>query len=200
MAVWLESMNAQEIFRSRKNDVVRLWTEAVYSTYPFETTGLHRLWTEAVYSTYPFETTGFLRTKQDAFGNPVANMTKEAAGTLYDAVAGEEVEIATVKNALERFVKLRAVQTFTPSQGLGVFYLMKPLLREHILPELAGQGELDAYLTAESRLDSLALLAFDIYTAARETLAESRIKEIRNQHAQLARWAQTLEEGPSGAR
>ena len=82
-------MNAQEIFRSRKNDVVRLWTEAVYST-------------------YPFETTGFLRTKQDAFGNPVANMTKEAAGTLYDAVAGEEVEVATVKNALERFVKLRA--------------------------------------------------------------------------------------------
>ena len=165
-------MNAQEIFRSRKNDVVRLWTEAVYST-------------------YPFETTGFLRTKQDAFGNPVANMTKEA---------GEEVEVATVKNALERFVKLRAVQTFTPSQGLGVFYLMKPLLRERILPELAEQGELDAYLTAESRLDSLALLAFDIYTAARETLAESRIKEIRNQYAQLARWAQTLEEGPSGAR
>ncbi|EFL87350.2 hypothetical protein HMPREF1022_02005 [Desulfovibrio sp. 6_1_46AFAA] len=181
MAVWLEFMNAQEIFRSRKNDVVRLWTEAVYST-------------------YPFETTGFLRTKQDAFGNPVANMTKEAAGTLYDAVAGEEVEVATVKNALERFVKLRAVQTFTPSQGLGVFYLMKPLLRERILPELAEQGELDAYLTAESRLDSLALLAFDIYTAARETLAESRIKEIRNQYAQLARWAQTLEEGPSGAR
>lgn len=132
------------------------------------------LWTEAVYSTYPFETTGFLRTKQDAFGNPVANMTKEAAGTLYDAVAGEEVEVATVKNALERFVKLRAVQTFTPSQGLGVFYLMKPLLRERILPELAEQGELDAYLTAESRLDSLALLAFDIYTAARETLAESQ--------------------------
>ena len=77
---------------------------------------------------------------------------------------------------------------------------MKPLLRERILPELAEQGELDAYLTAESRLDSLALLAFDIYTTARETLAESRIKEIRNQYAQLARWAQTLEEGPSGAR
>ncbi len=107
-------MNIQEIFRSQKNDVVRLWTEAVYST-------------------YPFETTGFLRTKRDPFGNPVAHMTREAAGTLYDAVAGEEVEIDTVKAALERFVKLRAVQTFTPSQGLGVFYLMKPLLRERIL-------------------------------------------------------------------
>ena len=174
-------MNIQEIFRSQKNDVVRLWTEAVYST-------------------YPFETTGFLRTKRDPFGNPVAHMTREAAGTLYDAVAGEEVEIDTVKAALERFVKLRAVQTFTPSQGLGVFYRMKPLLRERILPALAAQAELDAYLTAESRLDSQATPASDIYTAARETLAESRIKEIRNQHAQLARWAQRLEEGPSGAR
>lgn len=171
-------MNALELFRSHKQEVARLWAEAVYST-------------------YPFETTGFLRTKQNAFGNPVAHMTKEAAEAVYDAVAGEDIDMETVKNALERFVKLRAVQQYLPSQGLGVFYLMKPILRQRLLPLLTAQGELEAYLEAESRVDSLTLLAFDIYVAARETLAESRIKEIRNQHAQLARWAQKLESGPS---
>ena len=43
--------------------------------------------------------------------------------------------------------------------------------------------------------DSLTLLAFDMYVENREILAESRITEIRNQHAQLARWAQQLESG-----
>lgn len=154
-------------------------------------------WVEAVFSTYPLETTGFLRTKNDPFTNPVAHMTREAAYSLFDAMIGEDTGPAEVKGALERFVKLRAVQKFTPGQSMAVFYLMKPILRELALAEMVAKGQLDAYLEAESRLDTLALLAFDIYMGARETLAESRIREIRNQHAQLARWAQNLENGPA---
>lgn len=66
-------------------------------------------------------------------------------------MAGEDVDMATVKNALERFVKLRAVQQYLPSQGLGVFYLMKPILRQRLLPLLAAQGELEAYLEGRTR-------------------------------------------------
>lgn len=170
-------MKALKLFRTYKKDVTDAWTEAVFAT-------------------YPLETTGFLRTRRDPFSNPVAHMTREAADILFDAMIGEDVSPAQVKAALERFVKLRAVQKFAPSQNMAVFYLMKPILREKVLPELRLKGQLDAYLAAESRLDSLALLAFDIYTRARETVAEARIREIRNQHAQLARWAQRLEDGP----
>ena len=101
-----------------------------------------------------------------------------------------------IKHALDRFVRLRAVQQYTPSQGLGVFFLMKPLLREHILPLCREKEDLAEYLDAESRLDSVTLLAFDLYSAARETLAETRIAEIRNQHAQLVRWAQSVDGSP----
>lgn len=151
-------------------------------------------WVEAVFATYPLETTGFLRTKKDPFTNPVAHMTREAAYVLYDALGGEEVEPADVKAALERFVKLRAVQKFPPGQSMAVFYILKDILREKILPEMLESGQLDAYMKMESRLDTLALLAFDIYMKARDTLAESRIKEIRARHAQLERWAQSLED------
>lgn len=174
-------MDALEILRGYKKEVASRWVEAVFAT-------------------YPLETTGFLRTKNDPFTNPVAHMTREAAATLYDAMIGEDVEPEMVKAALERFVKLRAVQKFAPSQNMAVFYLMKPIIREMILPVMREKGQLDAYLAMESRLDTLALLAFDIYTAARETVAESRIREIRNQHAQLARWASRLEEGKPPAR
>lgn len=154
-------------------------------------------WTEAVFATYPLETVGFLRTRNDPFTNPVANMTRQAAGGLYDALIGEEVDSKEVKAAVERFVKLRAVQKFTPGQSMAVFYLLKPILREVVLPEMEEAGQLAEYLNMESRLDTLALLAFDIYMQAREILAEARIKEIKNQHAQLARWAQQLENGNS---
>ena len=45
-------------------------------------------------------------------------------------------------------------------------------------------------------MDSVTLLAFDLYSAARETLEETRIAEIRNQHAQLVRWAQSVDGSP----
>lgn len=154
-------------------------------------------WVNAVFATYPIETHGFLRTSHDPFTNPVAHMTREAANILFDAMIGEEVDSERVKNSLDRFVKLRAVQKFNPGQNMAVFYLLKPILRKLALPEMLKKGQLEAYLEAESRLDSLALLAFDIYIKARETIAESRIREIRNQHAQLARWAQQLEDGPN---
>lgn len=51
-------MNAQKIFREQRAVTVEGWINAVYST-------------------YPLQTTGFLRTKNDPFTNPVGDMTKK---------------------------------------------------------------------------------------------------------------------------
>lgn len=153
-------------------------------------------WVNAIFATYPLQTTGFLRTVKDPFTNPVADMTREAAKTVYEAVSGWDKKPEDVKAAIDRFVHLRAVQTFLPSQGMLVFYLLKPILRKHILPLMKGEKELHEYLEAESRLDTIALLAFDIYMKSRETVAENRIQEIKNQHAQLVRWAQRVGGSP----
>lgn len=169
-------MDAQAILRNHKKEVADKWVEAVFAT-------------------YPLETTGFLRTRNDPFSNPVAHMTRQAASAIYDAIAGEEVDAEEVKGAIERFVKLRAVQKFGPGQSMAVFYLMKPILRAAVLPEALTQNQLDAYLAMESRLDTIVLLAFDLYASARDSVAEARIKEIKNQHSQLAKWAQRLERG-----
>jgi hypothetical protein len=62
------------------------------------------------------------------------------------------------------------------------------------LPACLQEGLLDEYLEAESRLDTAALLACDMYVASRERIFEERIGEIKRQHAQLVRWAQKKEE------
>ncbi len=153
-------------------------------------TAIVKEWVEAVFNSYPLDTSGFLRTKKDDFCNPVGEMTTTIAHYIYDAAAGEQVNEDALNNALTRFVRLRAVQKFAPSLGIGVLYLFKHIFREKILPELKKHGQIDAYLEAESRIDTLALMSLDIYASARETLAEQRIKEIRDQHSQVVRWAQ----------
>ncbi len=147
-------------------------------------------WIKAVFDSYPLETTGFLRTKQDKFGNPVGEMTTTVANYLYDAAVGEHILAERVASALERFVKLRSVQDFLPSQGIGVLAMFKQFFRAELLPHFVQKKQVDAYLEAESRIDTLILMALDIYVKTRETLAEQRIKEIRDQHSQVVRWAQ----------
>lgn len=169
-------MNALAIFREYRSAVTARWVEEVFAT-------------------YPLDTTGFARTHSDQFANPVGEMTTTLAGYLYDAATGEHVIADRLREALERFVKLRSVQDFTPSRGLGVIYVMKQLLREATLDEFVKAHALPDYLEAESRIDTLALMAFDMYISTRETLAEQRIKEIRDKHSQIVRWAQHAQRG-----
>lgn len=153
-------------------------------------------WINAIFDTYPLQTTGFLRTQKDPFTNPVADMTREAATTVYEAVSGWDKKPDDVRRAIDRFIHMRAVQTFLPSQAMLVFYLLKPLLRKHVMPEMQKAGRLKDYLEAESRLDTIVLLGFDMYTKSREVVAQNRIDEIKNQHAQLVRWAQRVGGAP----
>ncbi len=170
-------MRAIDIFREHKESLVRQWVENVFAS-------------------YPLDTKGFLRTQEDPFLNPVGEMTHTVLDVLYDAVTGEHLIKGKAEAALERFVKLRAVQDFPPSQALGILYAFKSILRTALLEICRKEGLLEDLLEAESRLDTLALLAFDLYVKDRETLAEQRIREIRMQHAQLVRWAQRMDGSP----
>ncbi len=164
-------MDALEVFRPKKKEVVSAWTESVFKS-------------------YPLDTTGFLRTKQDDFANPVGEITNTVGNYIFDAIAGEHILEDKLYMALERFVKIRSVQDFTPSQGLGVLFVFKQIFRAACLPEFEKKGDVAAYLEAESRLDTICLMAFEMYVTTRDTLAQMRITEIRNGHSQIVRLAQ----------
>lgn len=153
-----------------------------------------KAWKDAVFATYPLDTSGFSRTQEDRFRNPAGHAAREALERVYDAVGGEDVSEAQLRASLEIFIKLRAVQDFTAIQALGVLYLLKPLLRERILPACRAAGLFEEYLEAESRLDAAVLIACGIYAASREQVLEERIGEIKRQHSQLLRWAQKTDE------
>jgi len=152
------------------------------------------LWVNSFFAAYPLDSTGFVRTSQDPFANPVGHMTREAVEVLYQAVAGAETEAASVREALDSLMRLRGVQDMSPSRAVGSLCLIKPILRREILPALpSGSQELEAYLEMESRVDSLVLMALDLYAAAREKVFRIRIEEVKRSQSQVVRWAKMRE-------
>lgn len=161
-------------------------------------------WVELFFAGYPLDGSGFLRTQNDPFANPVGRITREALAVLYDAVAGNDTEPETVRGAMDELMRLRAVQDMPPSKAVGPLYLLKPLLRQNILPEYLGQDaagaeRLAGYLAVESRVDSLGLMALDLYAGAREKVFNLRVEEIKRSQSQVVRWAKLRGDEADGA-
>lgn len=149
-------------------------------------------WLKAVYSLYPLESSGFLRTNQEEFANPVGHTTTKAAQALLSAVLGENIAEETVQEALHNLLRVRSVQALSPAAATGILFLMKPILRELYLVDLLAQSNLHAYLDMESRIDSLSLMAFDLYTANKEQIFAERLKERDRSQVQLMRLVDKL--------
>lgn len=164
-------------------------------------------WVEKFISSYPLQSAGFVRTSTDPFANPVGQTTRASLRVLFDAVIGLDTSPREVKAALDDLIRLRAVQDFTPSQAVGPLFLLKDILRAALSApdpakaddnkgqpgreEAAPAGEmLDGLFEAEARLDSLALLALDLYAADRERIFRMRVNEVKRSQSSLLRWAQ----------
>lgn len=162
-------------------------------------------WTELFFAAYPLDGPGFLRSQTDPFANPVGRIIREALPVLYDAVAGNDADPEAVRAALADLVRLRAVQDMPPAKAVGPLFLLKSLLRESVLPDwLARRADgadpgtahrVNEYLAVESRVDSLGLLALDLYAGDREKVFNLRVEEIKRSQSQVVRWATLRQDG-----
>ena len=143
-------------------------------------------WTDAVYATYPFETSGFIRTQTDQFANPVGHATRRA---IYDAATGQDVDMDEVQAAVAGLIRVRAVQDLKPEKAVGVIFLYKPVLRELFLVDMLAAGDFQTFLDMGDRLDALALMAFNMYLADREQVYAERVAQQRREGSQIRRWA-----------
>ncbi len=135
-------------------------------------------WFQATVDSYPAETAQFLKNQKDPFANPVGQTTYRSLDTLIDALtagAGRDVMAA----ALDPILRIRAVQTFTPSKATSFVFSLKQIIRQH----LPGDGR-DAGVDMndlDRQIDEMAMAAFDIYVACREKIYEIKATESRNQ-------------------
>jgi hypothetical protein len=133
-------------------------------------------WLERILGTYPPETARFLRETGDPFGNPVGAALREGLGTVLDGVLGS-ADDARLQSALDRIVRVRAVQGMAPSAAVGFVLELEPIL-ERLLRDSGVEGR-DELATLHRHVARVVLAAFDVYSGCREQVYEIRIRSIR---------------------
>jgi len=157
--------------------------------------GILKRWIDHTIEGYPQETVKFLRSKTDPFANPVGAGLREGLAELLDGLI-RGVEPESLSSALDRVIRVRAVQDFAPSAAVSFVFDLKDLVREALgVTNADGEKSMDMI---GNRIERLGLIAFDVYMGCREQMWAIRAQEIRNQSVgimeRVAAWRERREE------
>ncbi|WP_297209538.1 MULTISPECIES: RsbRD N-terminal domain-containing protein [Thermodesulfovibrio] len=124
-------------------------------------------------STYPEESQSFLKDNSRQFTNPIGYNLYQSIEQIVEKIINEE-PIDNFITPLEEIIRIRAVQDFTPSQAVGFIFLIKKAFQDELEKEIEPLKVLDFL----SRIDSLTLIAFDIFMKYREKIYDLKSKEL----------------------
>jgi len=143
-------------------------------------TAILKKWFEFVSDTYPANTASFLQQEKDRFANPVGHTLTQELDGIYQELLGE-MKQERLTPSLENILKIRAVQDFAPAEATGFVFLLKKAIREELAAELKDSRLALDFLEFESKIDRLALIAFDVYVGCRDKIHEISLKQIKNE-------------------
>ena len=135
-------------------------------------------WFHLILETYPAGTSKSLKREKDRFVNPVGHTISREIEALYEGLV-RGINTGELSSSLNNIIRIRSVQDFSPSQAIGFIFLLKKAIREVLESGIQEKQVLEEWMEFQSRIDQLALLAFDIYMECREKICEIRIKEAR---------------------
>jgi hypothetical protein len=143
-------------------------------------------WFELVVSNYPGETQKVLLSNTDRFANPVrASLAEGLEGLLQNLIDQSDLNQPIIQEHLDKIIRIRAVQDFSPSSAVGFVFLLKYTVREVLAKEITDSKRFEELLTFETSVDKLALLAFNVYMQCREAVFNIRATEIRNRTSRI---------------
>lgn len=141
--------------------------------------GILDAWRERIAGTYPDETARRLLNGGDPFSNPGAFAISKGAEGMLDWVLARDGDAAGADAAVEDLVRIRAIQEFAPSEAVGFVFALKDVLRREMADALAGGAGVSEWLRIESRIDALALAAFDAHARCRDEVSNLRVEDFK---------------------
>lgn len=142
-------------------------------------TTIVKKWFDLVVETYQPDTSQFLKSRKDAFANPVGNCISQNLGPLFDELISK-MNYETTRSFLFPIIRVRAVQpTFSSSQAIAFVFSLKEIIRENLKKEIREKQVADDLLLFESKIDGLGLIAFDIFMECREKVYSIKANEER---------------------
>ncbi|MFH1373621.1 MAG: RsbRD N-terminal domain-containing protein [bacterium] len=137
-------------------------------------------WRDLIVQTYPDEVSRFLQRETDRFANPVGDTIFRGTESIFDLLLNAQATPEDMTEAVDGIVRIRSVQEFNASQAVVFVFLLKKAIREQLGEKVQGNGVTDELLDLESRIDQIALAAFDCWAGCREQINDIRVNEIRN--------------------
>jgi hypothetical protein len=136
-------------------------------------------WFNLLVKTYPADSAQFMKQENDPFANPIGSTARSGLEAIFDELVGG-MDPHPLTDFLDPIIRIRAVQNFSPSQATGFIFLLKKSIRKNLSKTVSSQDLYNEMPEFESRIDELALLAFDIYMGCREKLYQLKEKEMKN--------------------
>jgi hypothetical protein len=165
-----------------------------------ERNAIIKKWVSCVIETYAPETATLLKKESNQFANPVGHTLLHGIQAVYDEFL-HSMDPEKLSPHLDRIIRIRAVQDFTPAQAISFILSLKQIVRNELEQDIHQNQVSSTELVAfEARVDELALLAFNIYVQCRERLAEVRLNELKNRTFRLLQKADLLAEFPEWER
>jgi len=135
-------------------------------------------WFDVILETYPADTQGFLKKQKDRFANPVGYTISQEIEALFGELL-QGMDSDKISPFLDRIIRIRAVQDFSPPEAMAFIFLLKKVIREELKNEIRENQIFEELLKFESKIDELALLSFDIYAKCREKVYELKVSETK---------------------
>ncbi len=160
---------------------------------------LAQAWEAEFLATYSPVSARLVKQQRDPHANPMGHILRRDLPLLVHQVLGS-MNPDQLGEPLENLCRMRSVQDFTASQSVSFVFLLKKVIREFLveqrveLPDLLGE-----LLALESRIDNLALYAFDAHAACRERMYQARVTQEKKSTEQLLRQINRRSPGGSGS-
>lgn len=162
------SKRLNQIMQEKHEELLNQWFEQAIAAYPVES---HKY---------------FVKVKND-FTNPVGSNIYRNMGQLLGELSGER-DADRLYQHLEMILKIRAVQDMKPSKALAFLPSLKNLIQNFFWDEIqkgqVNQAELEDLFTD---IDTLMLIAFDLYSESKELVYNLRIAQIKETNDILQR-------------
>ena len=149
-------MSIETLLAPKKKAIVQKWTDQVLDSYG---------------------SPDFFKKQKDRFANPIGATISEGLQNLF-VILVEGRELTEAAKPLEDIIKIRAVQDFAPSMAVSFVYILKSIVWAELSKEKNREEVLVLLSALDSRIDKIALMAFDFYMDCRERLHQIRVNEV----------------------
>ncbi len=136
-------------------------------------------WIQVVKDSYPAETALFLKAENNPFANPVGNTISTGLTDLFELLSSKTIPDST-ESVLDPVLRIRAVQSFTPSQATDFLFSLKIIIKDILGGELfKDKNNMAEWLEIEAKIDQLIKTGFDIYMKCVIKLYEIKSTEMK---------------------